>query len=477
MRFTSNAVWLTGCRAGGDLLNLMLFVIVSRHFGPAGVGAYSYGFAVATFVFVIGCLGIEEYGLRQYARIDPARQRSFLAELLGAQLLMIGVAVGGLLVYLWLTAPTRATLLIVVLFTIFQASVALARTLFIPAMSQQHMVHPAIADLAARAMAFGVAGAAVALGHLSLAPSLVGFPVSSVILLGIGVRSAARHGVPVRVVISRDTLRAIVAVLWSFALIEVFAQLLTRIGVISLTLQAGDAAAGEFATGLKLVEVSLMPLAFLGVAAYPRLSQLYATDRAAFQRGGTQLMWLMVLVSGGSAWGLSFIAPVLLVPVLGARFAGMESVIATMALLAAVQGFEATLGRLLYCSDCQVRRAAVIVTGAVLNTTLCLLIVPAAGVRGAIFAAAASYAAIDLAYVLILRRSLTTRRLLHIFLPFMGGAAAGVSTAILFASAGFPLWIRALAVAVAFLCVLRVSYAYSIARSDLQPAAAPPRRS
>src|SRR5262249_2732875 len=96
LRFTSNAVWLTGCRAGGDLLNLLLFVIVSRYFGPAGVGAYSYGFAVATFVFVIGCLGIEEYGLRQFARIDSERQRSFFAELLGAQLVMIGLAVAGL---------------------------------------------------------------------------------------------------------------------------------------------------------------------------------------------------------------------------------------------------------------------------------------------------------------------------------------------------------------------------------------------
>src|SRR5450432_3914482 len=108
---TRNAIWLTGCRLTGDVLNLSLFVLISRRFGPSGAGAYSYGFAVATFAFVIGCLGIEEYGLRQYARIDDRQRPVFLGELLGSQLLMVAVAVVTLALYLALTGPSQATLI------------------------------------------------------------------------------------------------------------------------------------------------------------------------------------------------------------------------------------------------------------------------------------------------------------------------------------------------------------------------------
>jgi O-antigen/teichoic acid export membrane protein len=470
LKFTSNAVWLTGCRAAGDVLNLLLFVVISRHFGPAGVGEYSYSFAVATFVFVIACLGIEEFGLREYARIEATRRQSFFAELLGAQLLMIAVALIGLVIYLAATAPTPATLLIVGLLTFFQAAVALARTLFIPSMSQQRMVQPAITDLATRAIAFGVAGVAIQIGDSALPYALIGCPAAGIFLLLVSARSAARHGAPVRVAISRRTVNGIVSVLWSFALIEVFAQLLARIGVITLTLKAGEAAAGVFATGLRLVEVSLMPLAFLGVAAYPRLSQLYATDPGEFRRGGMQLMWLMVLVSAAGAWGLSFVAPALLVPVLGTRFAGKEPVIASMALVALVQGLEATLGRLLYSSDRQVPRAGVIVAGAIINTTLCLILVPRIGVHGAIYAAAASYAAIDIAYAILLRRPITARRLLRILLTMMVGVAGGVISAAIVAAEHFPRWAEAGACAMVFLTIVGLVYWYGTLRATPPPA-------
>jgi O-antigen/teichoic acid export membrane protein len=84
-----------GCRVIGDFLNLLLFDLISRQFGPGGVGAYSYGFTVTRFVFIINCLGIEESGLREYAHMEPTRQTPFVSELLGAQLLMIAIAVSG----------------------------------------------------------------------------------------------------------------------------------------------------------------------------------------------------------------------------------------------------------------------------------------------------------------------------------------------------------------------------------------------
>lgn len=190
MRTAKNAAWLTACRLSGDVLNLLLFVLISRQFGPAGVGTYSYGFAVATFVFVIGCLGIEEYGIRQYARMEPAAQAGFLAELLGTQLVMVAAAGAALAIYLMLTAPLPEKLAIVLELTAYQVAAAAAVSLFIPEMAYQRMAYPALAELASRVVACVVAGIAIYVLHASLASALLGFPLAAAVWMFLAIRSA-----------------------------------------------------------------------------------------------------------------------------------------------------------------------------------------------------------------------------------------------------------------------------------------------
>lgn len=457
---TRNAIWLTGCRLTGDVLNLLLFVLISRRFGPAGAGAYSYGFAVATFAFVIGCLGIEEYGLRQYARMDAAHRPIFLGELLGSQLLMVALAVIALVIYLAVTAPSPSTLLMVCVLGTYQITAAVVATLFIPAMAAQRMLWPALAELAARVVAFAVAGYAIGIAHAPLAQALLGYPLAAVIWLIIAVRSVRRFAPLLRVSVSSAGTRRIVSVLWSFALLEIFAQLFSRIGVITLSLKVSDAAAGIFATGLRLIEVALMPLSFLGVAAYPRLSQLFTTDLQAFRRSAGDLMWLMLLGGGAAAWGLYFVAPPLLVPVLGERFAGLEPLIQSMAVFALVQAIEVCLGRVLLCADRQIANATFVAAGAVLSVLLNLLLVPRFGVSGAIFAGATAYAVIDVFCIGALWRPLTGAALLRIFAGLGLAVALASGIAALLAHRDFSAWPQAIAAAVALILVGGAAYRY-----------------
>jgi O-antigen/teichoic acid export membrane protein len=466
-----NALWLTGCRLTGDVLNLLLFVLISRRFGPAGAGAYSYGFAVATFAFVIGCLGIEEYGLRQYARMDAVQRPIFLGELLGSQLLMVALAVFALVMYLAVTAPSPATLLMVCVLGMYQITAAVVATLFIPAMAAQRMLWPALAELTARAVAFAVAGYAIGIAHAPLAQALLGYPVAAVIWLVIAVRSIRRFAPLLRISISPAGTRRIVSVLWSFALLEIFAQLFSRIGVITLSLKVGDAAAGIFATGLRLIEVALMPLSFLGVAAYPRLSQLFTTDLPAFRRTAGDLMWLMLLGGGGAAWGLYFVAPQLLVPVLGERFAGLEGLVQTMAVFALVQAIEVCLGRVLLCADRQIANATFVAGGAVLSVLLNLVLVPRFGVGGAIFAGAAAYLVIDVFCIGALWRPLTGAALLRLFAGLGLAVVLASGIAALLARRDFSVWPQAIAAAAALILVGGAAYRYL--RVDRAPAPPP----
>jgi O-antigen/teichoic acid export membrane protein len=446
---TRNAIWLTACRLTGDVLNLLLFVLISRQLGPAGAGAYSYGFAVATFAFVIACLGIEEYGLRQYARLDEERRPAFLGELLGTQAYMVIVAVLAIAAYLAITGPSTSTVVLVCALGYYQITAAIAPTLFIPAMAQQRMVGPAFAELTARTVAFSVAGIAISSAHVPLELAVLGYPVAAVVWISLALRSVRRHAPAVRVAVTGTGLRKIFTALWSFALLEVFAQLFTRVGVISLSLAMGDAEAGVFATGLRLIEVALMPLSFFGMASYPRLSQLFAADSAAFRRPAGDLLLMMSLGGVIVAWGLYFVAPLLLVPVLGQRFAGAEPVVQVMALLALVQAVEVGLGRIMLCADRQTPNAAFIAIGAVIGVILNAVLIPRFGVNGAVYAGVVAYVTVDILCVGSLRGPLGGRILLRMLLSLIACLCAGAGAAAILAGTGSRMWVEAVASGIA----------------------------
>jgi len=440
---TRNALWLTVCRLTGDVLNLLLFVAISRQLGPAGAGAYSYGFAVATFGFVIACLGIEEYGLRQFARLDDARRPAFLGELLGTQVYMVVGAIAALAVYLAVTGPSKSTLILVSALAFYQITAALAPTLFIPAMAQQRMMGPALAELTARTVAFSVAGVGILILHVPLEQAVLGFPFAALVWFALALRSARHYAPAARVSVTAAGARRIVATLWSFALLEIFAQPFTRIGVISLSLGMGDAQAGVFATGLRLIEVALMPLSFFGMASYPRLSRLYSQDLVAFRRPAGDLLLLMGLGGAAVAWGLYFVAPLLLVPVLGQRFAGAEPVVQMMALLALAQAVEVGLGRIMLSADRQTPNAVFIAFGAVIGLVLNAVLIPHLGINGAIYAGVAAYVSVDILCIRSLQRPLGARVLVRMVLTQLGGIAAAAGVAAVLAMEGFPNWLRA----------------------------------
>ncbi|HLW23737.1 MAG TPA: oligosaccharide flippase family protein [Steroidobacteraceae bacterium] len=447
-----NALWLTGGRLTGDVLNLLLFVLISREFGPAGVGGYSYGFAVATFGYVIGCLGVEEYGLRQYARLDGPARAAFLGGLLGTQLLMQAAALLALAGYVLATHPPPELLATIAALSIYQLTAALVATLFIPAMAAQRMLWPALSELGARAIAFGVTGTLILVAHVPLHRALIGYPLAALVWLALALKARARFAPGLRLVLNLATTREILSVLWSFALLEIAAQLFARIGVIVLTLRASEAAAGIFATGLRLIEVALMPLSFLGVASYPRLSQLFASDAAAFRRSALDLLWWMLLGGGLVAWGLYYVAPALLVPVLGARFAGAEPVIQSMAVFALLQAVEVAFGRVMLSADRQTVNAVYVAAGALASVALNLALVPLYGVGGAVVAGSIAFALIDALCLISLRSPLGTAALRRLLVALALNVALASALAALIASHG----LRPVVPALVFLAVFTV---------------------
>jgi O-antigen/teichoic acid export membrane protein len=404
LRIGSNAAWLIGCRISANLLNLVLFVAISRYFGPAGIGSYSYGFAIAGFVYVFGSLGIDEYGIREYTRSSIAQRPVLLGRLLGTQFLMLALTTAGLAVYLLLTHASAATIGIVTALGVYQLGYAIARTLFIPALADQAMMGPALIELICRGGAFVVAAAMLVLAGWPLVAAISLFAAFGVLMAVLALNLARRHCRHVRVSISRSGLGSTVRILWSFAAAEVMGQVYGRIGLIVLTLQVSTQAAGLYATGGKFIETACMPFSYLGIAAYPRLSHLSISDNDGFVRLARNLWHVWIVLGGLALWGLFFVVPPLLVPLLGADFAAVGAVIELMMVLALMQVLEVILSRIMLATDLQVARVRIITGAALLSLLLNFVLVSDLKLPGAILATTLTMTVMNLFYAVAIHR-------------------------------------------------------------------------
>jgi O-antigen/teichoic acid export membrane protein len=391
-----NALWLLGSRIAADLLSLVLFLVVSRRFGPEGAGVYAYGFAIAALIYSATTLGIDEYGIREYTRSPRSRHSELISELLGAQVSIAAIALGVLGIFLLLTRPSMSTLIIVLSLTAYQLCVAFANTYFVPAMAEQHMRVPAASSLICRALA-AVISIVMLTSGASLTASLSIFAAAGVLMLGMSITSAQRFAVRGRPRVSTAVLRSGARALWSFAAVEVIAQLFTRIGVIVLSLRVSEAAAGIYATGLKLVEAACLPVLFGGMAAYPRLCKAFR-EPAAFARLSRWAIAWGFTITVACALALFVAIPLVLVPLFGQRFAGSEAVLAAMSTVVLVQGVEIVLGRLLLAANLNVVRAAWVTVGGLACAVATMVTVPIFGVPAAVACVVSAYLLLDLLY-------------------------------------------------------------------------------
>ncbi|MET0660883.1 MAG: oligosaccharide flippase family protein [Steroidobacteraceae bacterium] len=452
MKTSLNAAWMVGARVTADIASFLLFVAISRSFGPEGIGTYSYGFAIATLVFVVGALGIDAYGIREYVRAPTPQRSDLLAELLGAQIGILGPIIVVLCGYVWLTAEARGTVAVIAVLSVYQYAVALTRTLFIPANAQLEMSGPAMIELGSRLLAIGFAIIAITLAHASLLLALCGFPLAGVVLVIAAVWSARRFGGDLRITARWSAIRARLQRLWSFAAAEALVQVFVRIGLVTLTLVVGAAAAGLYATGLKFVEIALMPLIFAGLAVYPKLSSLATSNRIEFQQLSAQFLLAAVALTGLVIWGLYFIVPLILVPLLGVRFEPTIPVLQQMTTLALVQAGEVVLVRLLLASDLQISRLRILAGCTALNVVITVALVPRWHISGAIAASVAALLVLDLFYTRALPTAVKAIAGRTAFTLLSALLAAGALTWLAYRWA-WPYWLSAAAALLVFAVV------------------------
>jgi O-antigen/teichoic acid export membrane protein len=405
MKVIANAFWLSSSRIGADLLSFVLFAVISRAFGPAGTGEYSYAFAVATLVALASTAGFEDFGIRQYAGAAERERPELWRALMTTQAVQLAIGLSALGVFL-LSGPMSPGGWIVVLeLSIYVVGWTLSYTFFIPALAAQSMFGPAVIDLSCRLSAIIIALLLALFAHTSLPWILAGFPLAGVVLSILALRSASSHGAALEF----GTWRGVLAT-WrqtsAFAGSEVLNQFYARADLLLIAYFLGDANVGLYATDIKFVEVGILPLVLLGTAAYPLLSARRAGDPGPLSQAGRDFARIVFFCSGWLAVAIYTLIPLLIVPLFGAKFAPSAALLPWFALFALMKGWEVAFYRLLYSVHRQAFYFGSLIVGTVLIVLLNLKLIPAYGILGAILAAVVCIAAVDLICALGLSRQL-----------------------------------------------------------------------
>lgn len=426
-----NAGWLTGSRLAGDALSLLLFIVLSRAFGAAGIGQYAYGIAIAGLVYVGVLLGIDEYGVREYARVGQEQWRSFIGRLLGTQALLAALVVPTLILFVAVARPSTETTAVILLLSAQQMCFGLARTFFIPAFALERMALPAVGELLCRAAAIVASISLVLLLDVGLAKALTPLPIGALAFLLAGVVWARRHLGGFGVSLSWRDVVTVLRIAWPFAASIVVFQVYARADVIMLSLIDGDAVTGIYASSVKVFEVGLMPLWFLGFAAFPELSRLFHRSRPDFVNSGDVLFRFTLLAGGLLAWFLFFGAPVLLAPVLGSDFTAATPVLRVMTVLALLMALEVPLVRMLLAADMQVKRLKYQFLGTAINVLLNLALIPLLSAIGAAVSSIVAVAVTNVLYFGVLHEvtplDKLTRSLGWFLLPLAAAAVMALA--------------------------------------------------
>lgn len=451
MRVLRNAFWLTSARITGDLTSFALFVALSRSFGPATTGEYSFAFALASFLAFLACAGFDECGNSLYARAsDDATRRRIWTDILTTQYVQLAIAVLCFALFLAIAGGVRARVSVIVELSALLTCQYLARTFFIPAMASQAMKAPALTDLACRFGAIAFALASIWANQKSLPALLVGFPVAGALLVALAARNAAARGMPLLPRFEFKRIKQTLRSTSAFTGCEMLGQFYARTDFLIIALMLGDSSVGLYATDMKFVEYGLIPLYLLGIAAYPSITRAAAFDPAAFRGSVGELARFMLFLAGWVAVGLYCLVPQLITPIFGAPFAPAADILPWFAALALLKGCEGTFYRVGYA----VRRPSVylvaMLEGTGLTIVLNVLLIPRMGLEGAVIAAMASVGFVTVICAAQLRRALAPAVMIGAVSRL--AAALGATAAVYFGidSLDAAPWVSTLAACAAF---------------------------
>ena len=431
-----NTGWLTGGQLAGDVASFLFFILLSRRFGPEGVGVYAFAVAVASIGRTVAGLGVDDYGVRELATRGSESAESVVGRILGTQCWLAAIYTGGCALFLVGTGVTARKVVVVGLLAAYHLGAGIVRSLFLPAFAGRRMAGPALLDSGSRILAIGIGIGVMFWGGDTLVGVLVGFPISGALLVMGAVWLSLQDLGRLQVQFNLDSVVSTTKQAWPFAAAGIVFKLHGRADVVMLSLIAGSAATGIYAAGLKFVEVSIVVVALFSFALYPRLTKLAESDEAGFGVAVTTIVkggFVACIILG---WGIFVVVPDLIPLFFGSQFQETEFVIKLFALWVPVKGVKILGDRLMLSAGEQVQklRLQTIATG--LNIAFNGVLIPILVVEGAILGSVVSTGINMLLVIRYLKKYSSERLVLQLITETSPLLIAGLLAAGVFAYVG-----------------------------------------
>lgn len=149
-RVFRNLGWLTGGQLVGDLVAFIFFILLSRQFGPEGVGIYAFGVVVATVGRTIVSLGVDDFGVRELASQKSDDAVDVVGRISGTQCWLLVIYAAGCALFLIVAGVSKETLTVTGPLAIYHLSAGLSRSFFLLAFARRRMAGPALLNAGSR---------------------------------------------------------------------------------------------------------------------------------------------------------------------------------------------------------------------------------------------------------------------------------------------------------------------------------------
>lgn len=313
-----NTIWLAGGRVASQLMAVGLTVVLARGLGTAGFGQYAFVGAVLVIGNVITTFGTESYLVREIAG-----RRADLARLLATALrLHLVLSAGFVLVVMvgagWLPNRTDELVAALRIFSLSLFPLAFASVFSAALRGAERMDLAAILGVGTAALQTIAALSAVLTGAgLRVLVFYLFLAQVAAVALGWFLCRAAQPGFTLAGPASPAAIVSLLKRIWPFAILAGLPLVSQRIGVLLLTLIAGDAPSGWFAAAGRIVEgLKLTHHAFLG-ALLPLASRLGAAGPNQWLAGLVQKSRIALLALGV---GAAIVASALAAPIVGVLY-------------------------------------------------------------------------------------------------------------------------------------------------------------
>ena len=375
-------------------------ILLSRHLGVTGFGAFNYAFAFIYLFLTLNDPGMNTVVVREISRA-PARTAQLLGSLLTLRLtLAVGVlAIAWLTIQVWPMDPAlRGPLMVFALILplnalnvpalVFQTSMRFE-------LAAAALITNRVLGLVFMLVMIAAGGGVMAMFGALLAAEICGLAVTWML---------AGRLVRLQWVVDRAIWRTVLRGAVPLAVGLVLVAIINRVDFIMLERLASLESVGLYGAAYRVTSLlEKFPLLVMGTL-YPIMSRLAVEDVARLRQVYQRAIWrfsglgllLGMLVIAGAPW---ILATLFGEPFRAAAPALRWLVVSTMCLYLAMTG-----GNLLIAVGRARDNAIALSVGATVNVALNAVLIPARGIEGAAIATAASYAAVLVITVVAVER-------------------------------------------------------------------------